>query len=284
MVATQLAGYVEMDEDKVRDELQIAANFHFSEAYSEYVCGGPWKSCMIWASGGNSGDGLISNYDHSKKSSITGYGERLPYLRQVVESHFDLEHLNFARLAVIEDSVTFPHRDLRELQDMRQDAQNSYRVHIPLVTNDNCFFTEDNVVYRMRTGEVWFFDASKIHGAASLTREPRTHLILDFSEAGRNNFARFEVNPDGVIPHDRIVSREPLCESDMDALLGLAGVINMDNFRDIAGIVIKTHYRKDGGADFVWSALERIALNSGSKVVREKICGLKEFFVIDSPV
>ncbi len=55
----------------------------------------------------------------------------------------------------------------------------------------------------------------------------------------------------------------------------------MDNFRDIAGIVIKTHYRKDGGDDFVWSTLEEIALRSGDEEVRERISGLHEFFVID---
>ncbi len=177
---------------------------------------------MIWAAGGDSGDGLVTNYDHGKKASITGYGERLPYLHQVLEAHFDLAHLNFARLAVIEDSVTFPHRDLLELKDVPEGARNSHRVHLPLVTNDDCFFTEDNLVYRMRPGEVWFFDASKIHGAASLTREPRTHLILDFTEAGRDGLARFPVDPPGAVPQDRVVPREPVSDSDREALLALA--------------------------------------------------------------
>jgi hypothetical protein len=281
MVATQLAGHVEIDEGKLREDLRIAAGFSFSEAYSDYVCGGPWKSCMIWASGGDNGDGLVTHYDHGKAPSVTGYGEHLPYLRHLVETNFRTEHLNFARLAIIEDSVTFPHRDLLELKDVPQDARNSHRVHIPLVTNDHCLFTEDDVVYRMLEGDVWFFDSARIHGAGSLSREPRTHLILDFTEAGRDDLARFELKPSGTIPEDRIVPRDPVSESDLDALVRLADLVSMDNFRDVASIVIKTHYRKDGGPDFVWSTLERIAQESDSKEVREKISELHEFFVID---
>jgi hypothetical protein len=281
MVATQLAGHVEIDEGKLEEDLRTAAGFRFSEAYSDYVCGGPWKSCMIWASGGDNGDGLVTNYDHSKKPSVTGYGEHLPYLRHLIESNFNVAHLNFARLAIIEDSVTFPHRDLLELKDVPADARNSHRVHIPLVTNEHCLFTEDNIVYRMHVGDVWFFDSSRIHGAASLSREPRTHLILDFTEAGGGDLAHFELKSNGTIPESRIVPREPVSGSDLAALVALADVVTMDTLRDVAGIVIKTHYRKDGGPDFVWSTLEKIAQRSKHDTVREKITELHEFFVID---
>src|SRR5262249_51086577 len=204
------------------------------------------------------------------RSAITRYGEQLPYLRQFVESAFNLEHLNFARLAVISDSVTILHRDLLELTDIPAEARNSHRVHVPLVTNDDRFFTADNVVYQMKVGEVWYFDASKVHGAASLSRVPRTHLILDFADAGADCLARFDAQPTGGVPQDRIRSREPLTDDERQSLLALASVVNMDNFRDVFGIVIKKHYRRDGGDNLVWITLKEIGRRSTERAASQK--------------
>ena len=282
MADTQMVGQLELDADRVRADLDRAATFRFSEAYSDYLSGGPWKSLMLWASGGEGGDGLITNYDHSRKSAVTPFGEQLPYLRKLVEDSFQLENLNFARLAEMTDSVTFPHRDLLELEDIPAESRNAHRMHIPLVTNDGALFTENNVVYRMHAGDVWFFDASREHGAAVLSTQTRTHLILDFTDAGRAaDVVRFELTPSGGIPEDRICKREVLTDDERAALHRLADVIDLENWRDIFGIVAKKHYRRDGGENFVWGTLMEIGRRSTYPAVLAKVAEQQRFFLME---
>lgn len=281
MVATQLAGTIEVDRAVVRAEVDTAlSTFRWSEAYSDYLCGGPWKSCMLWAAGGRAGDGLTTHYDHSLASSVTEYGAQLPYLRGLIERHFDLEHLNFARFAVMTDSVTVLHRDLLELADIPADRRESHRVHLPLVTNDGALFTQDEQVYRMEVGDVWFFDASRVHGAAAFSREPRTHLILDFTEAAEESLTRLGSGASGTIPPERLVQRERLGEGERKSLVELASLVTPDNIREIFGIVIKTHYRKNGGSTFVWDTLDEIGRLSNDEEVRSTISDMHRFFLM----
>lgn len=283
MVQTQLVGRLDLDTDAVEAELAHAATkFAFSEAYSDYLCGGPWKSAMLWASGGATGTGLVTDYDHASRSAVTEFGERLPYLRQLVETNFNLANLNFARLAVMSNSVTVPHRDLLELNDIPEDTRTAHRVHVPLVTSGDAYFTQDNVVYRMRAGEVWFFDASRVHGAAALSPATRTHLIMDFSNAGGDgDLTRFPLRPTGTVPADRIVRRPELSDAERKDLLGLAAVIDPDNYRDVFSIVIRKHYRSDGGDNFVWDTLDEIGRQSQNEDVRAKIQELHRFFLME---
>lgn len=237
---------------------------------------------MLWAADGDVGTGLVTDYDHGRTSAITPYGEQLPYLREVVEKNFDLGSLNFARLAVIAGSVTIPHRDLLELAEIPEGERNAHRVHVPLVTNDSCYFTEGNVVYQMRVGDVWFLDASREHGAAVLSPEPRTHLILDFADRGSDGeLFRFDAESSGSVPTSRIRERPPLTDAERKDLLGLAGVIDLDNYRDVFSIVIKKHYRADGGDNFVWETLDEIARLSEDEKVRSKVRELHRFFLLE---
>ena len=239
-------------------ELRRSGGFVFSEAYSEYLCGGPWKSCMLWAPDGQAGDGLVTNYDYSRRSALTEYGKQLPYLSGLVERNFNLQHLTFARLVVISNSVIIPHRDLLELGSVPTDSRNAHRIHIPLVTNEHCFFMHDNTVYRMRSGEVWFFDASSPHSAASFSPPSRVHLLVDFSYVDDcAKLLRFEPKNSRTIPEENICERNRMTDEDRKRLLALSGVIDLDNFRDVFGIVIKNHYRKDGGDNSIWNTFRR---------------------------
>ena len=39
---------------------------------------------MLWAVGGNAGDGVITGYPYGETAAFTAYGEQLPYLRELV--------------------------------------------------------------------------------------------------------------------------------------------------------------------------------------------------------
>jgi hypothetical protein len=278
---THRIGKIEVDQPRLLKELEQIAHFEFAEAYSNYLCGGPWKSCMLWSIGGDTGDGLVTNYDYDKPPAKTRYAEQLPYLMEVIEQSFNLEYMNFARLAVISNSVIIPHKDLLELGNVPERARNVHRVHVPLVTNENCYFLDGNVVYRMRFGEVWFFDASSMHSAASFSEQERVHLMLDFSEVDDpGRLVKFRSDGREEIPQDSICARGGLTDAERESLMSLASVIDADNFKDIFSIVIKKHYRKDGGDNFIWDTVMKIASSSRDRAVDSKIRQMHEYFMV----
>lgn len=272
---TQRIGKLDIDQPRLLKDLERTKEFKFSDAYSDYLCGGPWKSVMLWSAGGDAGDGFLTNYDGGKPSAWTKYARELPYLMEVVERSFNLEYLNFARIGMFSNSVIIPHKDLLELDKML------HRVHVPLVTNDNCFFAEDNVVYRMRFGEAWFFDASYMHSAASFSEQYRIHLILDFEYVDdADKLVKFPRDARQEIPRESIQSRGALTGTERDALMALSNVIDVDNYRDVFSIVLKKHYNKDGGENFFWDTVMRIAKGSRSTAVDSKIQEMYRYFMV----
>jgi hypothetical protein len=258
---TQYVTTIPVDEARLRKDLEQSTSFQYSEAYSDYLIGGPWKSAMLWSTGGDSGTGVLTNYAYDQRPTFTEYGERLPYVRELIANTVDVSRLQFVRLAVFSDSVIVPHRDFLELTDLPEEARSAHRLHIPLVTHENCFFSEDNVVYRMRAGEVWYFDAARIHSVASLSPAPRIHLIFDFADRDGTGSLVTAEHPDAAdgIPADRRVDRPPLPDEARAALRRLGDLLTMDNFREVFSIVIKTHFRWDGGEDFAWDTITELA-------------------------
>jgi hypothetical protein len=280
---TQYVSTIQLDEDRLAKDLEHSASFHFSEAYSNYLIGGPWKSAVLWATGGASGTGVLTNYAYDQQATFTEYGNQLPYIEELITNTVDLGQLQFVRLAVFSDSVIIPHRDFLELDDLPEDARSAHRLHIPLVTHDNCFFSEDNVVYRMRAGEVWYFDAAQVHSVASLSSAPRIHLIFDFADRpGAGPLVTVEHENRGErIPPDRRVDRPPLPDAHRANLLRLANVLTMDTFGEVFSIVIKTHFRWDGGENFAWETMTTLARACKDPTVLPHALELLRYFTLD---
>jgi len=280
---THYVATTQLDDTRLAKELEQTDSFVWSEAYSDYLFGGAWKSCMLWSRGGSTGDGVVANYDHDRPSSLTSYGNQLPYLRDLITSIADLDRLNFVRLAKVTNGVGLPHRDLLELSDLPDDTRNAHRMHIPLATNEECFFTEGNTVYRMRKGEVWFLDAARIHSVAVLSNEPRIHLMLDFVDRpSAKPLITIDGNgEDAGIPEDRTVHRPPLTEAGYESLLRLADVLSMDTFNEIFSIVIKKNLRYDGGEDFVWNTIVAIARASQDAALLEHAENLRRYYTLE---
>lgn len=251
---TQWVGDVDLDLDRLRADLDRASGFHWSLAYSDYLFGGSWRSCMVYTPGGTAGNGVVTNYDTNQRPDFTEYGAQLPYVSELISGVARLECLNFARLVEVSNSVVIPHRDLLELADVPETARNAHRVHIPLLTHDQCFFNEEETVYRMRRGEVWFLDASRLHSVAAFTDQPRIHLMLDFVDVA-DDLLVLPSTGTGDIPERSIQHRPPLPDELRAGLRGLATVTKLDTLSETFSIVIKHHFCFDGGPNFVWDTM-----------------------------
>lgn len=278
---TMRLGKLDFDEAELVAELEVSERFEYMEPYSEFLCGRPWKSCMLWAPGGDAGDGVIAHYDASRPSALTPYGRRMPHLAGLLEAHFSLDHLNFARLAVMTDSLLIPHRDYVEFDPAADPRTVAHRLHVALRTSADCMFLEGDVVFRMKAGEVWFLDVREVHSAAVLSDLRRVHLILDFTDAeSMGDLVEFHPEYEGI-PQDSVCDRPPLGEEESEHLLALAGVLDMDNYRDVFGILIKKQYRRDGGKDFFWRTVEEIAGRTTDATVAEHVRGLARYYLME---
>ncbi|MEV1143563.1 aspartyl/asparaginyl beta-hydroxylase domain-containing protein [Micromonospora sp. NPDC049799] len=272
-----------LDDSRLAKDLAQTDSIPWSEAYSDYVFGGAWKSCMLWARGGSAGDGVVTNYDHDRPAAFTEFADQLPYLRELIESVADLDRLNFVRLAKVQNSVIIPHRDLLELSELADETRNAHRMHIPLATNEDCFFNEGDTVYRMRKGEVWFLDASEIHSVAVLSSEERVHLMFDFVDVpSTKSLITVEgAGPEAGIPADRTVKRPPLTDADRAGLMRLADVLTVETVNEIFSIVIKKHFRYDGGENFVWGTMIDIARAAADPAALPHVEELRRHYTLE---
>jgi L-proline cis-4-hydroxylase len=280
---THYVATISLNDARITKDLRESDSFVWSEAYSDYLFGGAWKSCMLLARGGDNGDGVVTSYDHGQPPRFTQYGNQLSYLRDLISTVADLDRLNFVRLAKVSNSVIIPHRDLLELGELPDGLRNAHRMHIPLTTNENCFFNEGNIVFRMRKGEVWFLDASEIHSVAVLSSEPRVHLMFDFVNMPSSKpLTTIDGEAeDAGIPDDRMVKRPSLPDADHANLMRLADVLTMDTFSEIFSIVIKKHFRYDGGANFVWNTMIAIARASKDAAVLPHANELRRYYTLE---
>ncbi len=55
-----------------------------------------------------------------------------------------------------------------------------FRFHIPVKTNDKCFFVVDDICYRMpEVGSLYLLNTTKLHTAVNASFETRDHIVFD---------------------------------------------------------------------------------------------------------
>ncbi|MBM0230761.1 aspartyl/asparaginyl beta-hydroxylase domain-containing protein [Micromonospora sp. STR1_7] len=271
---TQLIGKIDLDQTRLAADLEASFGINFAEPYDEFVCGRPWKSAMLMAPGGGEG-GLLSQFDPTVPSAFTADGKRLPYVQELIGKLFATEHITFVRMVALSNSVLVPHCDYVELSDDVSKARIAHRVHIVLSTGEDAMFNESDSVYRMKEGEVWFIDVTKPHSAGVVGETRRVHLLIDVANVDDvKDLFKFEHELSGVIPEANVCDRPTLSDGERDGLLGLSKIIDEENIMEVLGLVIRKHYRRDGGPDFVWRTMRDIARLSNDERIVKKVADL----------
>lgn len=260
-----------LDLDAGRLELDLARARRLR--YSELICGG-WRSCVLWNGSGDAEDARLE--DCAPPARKTAHGNALPYLSELLERTFNLEHLRFARLVrLTPGSVIVPHRDCLGLKEP------FIRLHVPLATDGDCYSAEDDVIYQMRRGEVWFLDVTRPHSAASFSGEDRVHLVLDFVEVDRlDTVLRIAASGQRSIPPESVVRGKPLAPGEKDALFALATIIDRANYKDVLAILIKKCFTADLVVSAVFDWLSAIAALSGDRELMARVKRYEEHCLI----
>jgi len=257
-----------LDDASVRSELaEVQRSGAYRDSYTEFVCGS-WRTCMLWNASGNAGDTRIHDYEGTARQ--TDLGRRLGGLVELVEATFDVTHLRFARLACLAPgTVVLPHCDYLEL-----DAE-LYRVHLPLQTSALALTSEEQTVYRMGLGEIWFLDATRPHSIANFSSEDRIHLLLDFAVDLPGSVLRDAPTGTPTFPSEAIVRRRGLRPSEPDEFLVLAKIIDVSNLMDVLAMIIKRYFVAEMDVQDVFRWLIEIAALSGDSDVLDRATWLK---------
>lgn len=69
---------------------------------------------------------------------------------------------------------------ISEHQDKNFSLAHSHRIHIPIVTNDQVFFTVGDETKNIQVGEIVEINNRRFHSVKNESDEDRVHLIIDF--------------------------------------------------------------------------------------------------------
>ncbi|MFP3515930.1 aspartyl/asparaginyl beta-hydroxylase domain-containing protein [Pseudomonas sp. SIMBA_077] len=245
---------------------------HENNSYSEFRIG-DWKTYVIRSASGENEDGLISS--SSNKAIITPRGHALPLLNSWIDSMFDTSKLRLARIHSLGAGVLIPHRDFLELGPKIPTWK---RVHIPIKTNTQCFHSEEDTVFRMRPGEIWLFDASRLHSAVNFSERQRLNLCLDF-ELGDEPTCSLLRNGlhHGTLYSPDIIQRPPLNDEFYQSLMGMSACLNEMNFRDVIGLLSKVHFYRRATLSEFFDWLLEITTRSGNETLKYKAIAFTRF-------
>ena len=108
----------------------------------------------------------------------------------IKEKDFDWKYLNdiFKNTYIEEvyDTIS-EHWQIGRARVMKLESKQCYtyhhdfskRIHIPLVTNEHCwFFNQDWINYNMPVGGIYLLDTTQKHTAGNFGKETRTHIVM----------------------------------------------------------------------------------------------------------
>jgi hypothetical protein len=74
-------------------------------------------------------------------------------------------------------SIINTHKDKGEI------TAKSHRIHVPIITNEQCIFTIEGEERNLKAGEIWMIDnTDRFHSVVNNGDEDRVHLIVDAKE------------------------------------------------------------------------------------------------------
>ena len=185
---SRILGKIELDEAALRHDVDRILASPADTTYAGY-CFGTWNVYLLWNASGDINDATLHEFDGPGR--FTSLGVQLPY---IVLDHRTAssatERMKWARAFLLRNGNLVPHRDYLEFKKPLK------RVHLALFTHESSLHSEDDEVFQMRDGEVWYLAAEKVHSAATLTDFARIVICMEFDlDAGQDLEAVFRSPP-----------------------------------------------------------------------------------------
>jgi hypothetical protein len=90
-----------------------------------------------------------------------------------------------------------PGEAIAEHRDMNFSLAHAHRVHVPIITNDEVWFTVGGETLNIPEGEIYEINNRRPHSVRNDGDEPRVHLVLDYVLKGEKCCCGEKRHPDG---------------------------------------------------------------------------------------
>lgn len=186
------------DSLKLIAELDKCMNMQWYDHFNKKDYYGAWQSISLRSASGKEQD-IYSNYGVESYQDTALLAE-LPYLKAIIDS-WQCKKESVRLLALHPGSEIKPHRDIG-----CNYKNGSFRIHIPILTNEHIQFTVGEEDLVMLPGSCWYVDFTEKHSIKNNGTTVRVHLIID---GLRNDwtdelFSRhgYDLNSDKTIEYD----------------------------------------------------------------------------------
>lgn len=131
---------------------------------------GDWRSISLRSGTGDSKDVYSHPTGNYKDTPVL---DKMPYVKEIINS-WQCEKESIRLLSLAPGSVIKPHRDQGCAYH-----DGSFRIHIPIVTNPEVYFTIEEEKLQLSAGECWYMNFSATHSIVNNGDTARVHLIID---------------------------------------------------------------------------------------------------------
>ncbi|CDG16639.1 aspartyl/asparaginyl beta-hydroxylase domain-containing protein [Xenorhabdus doucetiae] len=273
MMSAKLLASIELNQEQIEHDLNIVGSEILDVAYSEYACGN-WGTITLWNHSGDAGDQTSREYVGQARP--TELGQQLDCINQLIRNNFNISLIKSVRIfRSYNGGAIYPHIDYLEFN------QGFKRVHLVLKSDRSCLNSEENTVYHMLPGEVWFVDGHSAHSAMSLSRVGKYSLVLDFDSGAKFEDLYSESHTlcvDNLEP-DIIHDRQPLPTSLRDSLAHIAEHADEFNIQSILFLATRFHFSYAVSIREYFQLLDECFSRNPYKSVRERYEALKDILV-----
>lgn len=156
--------------DKLQKDLVLCENDLWTPHFNTNRYEGNWTSISLRSESGLSNDIMSFANTTYKNTSLL---DRCVYFKEIMDwFECNKEAVRLLRLD--------PKSEIKEHVDNDTSYEDGFfRIHIPIITNDDVFFYVDKKRVPMKMGECWYANFQLPHSVENKSSEPRIHFTLD---------------------------------------------------------------------------------------------------------
>lgn len=176
------------DPELLLADLQIALGESWTPHFNTNGYRGGWKSVALLSPDGNAQHIYVHQEDLALKE--TTILKNCPYFQEVIQQ-FNCPVVSARLLNLQVGAEILPHTD-HELGY----EDGTFRLHIPITTNDGVEFILNDVALRMLPGECWYTNVNYMHSVANRGTSDRVHLVIDCTRNAWTDALFFSLAPE----------------------------------------------------------------------------------------
>lgn len=160
------------DTNLLKNDINKVLSTNWIKHYNTNDYEGDWSSIALMSQGGKS-ENIYALPSNNNEVTFTEILDACQYFKEVINQFkFQKTSVRLLRLSV--GAEIKPHKDYCLGYE-----DGCFRIHIPVITNDEVEFILDNERLIMKEGECWYINANFTHSVANRGTNDRIHLVID---------------------------------------------------------------------------------------------------------